>query len=143
MKVIKNDTAVLMGTWVDPGDYPNDVAAGPLPSYNYLEGVEGELVVELTDDEQFEVVLCKMLERTTDSHVVTTEDQIFSEWFDETVDPPLLDGILSCVWQGTLKGNILTLEVIEVEEDPNWQPWSAHDLVYEQDKEDRRKAQHD
>lgn len=54
MKTISNTLKVIMGRWDDPGDYPNNVAAGPLPSYDYIEDVEGELILELTDVELYE-----------------------------------------------------------------------------------------
>jgi len=47
MKIIKDTLDVEIGTWDDPGDYPNAVAASPLPSYNYIVDVTGEVVIEL------------------------------------------------------------------------------------------------
>jgi len=36
-----------IGRWDDPGDYPNAVASGPLPSYNYVESVIGEVCIAI------------------------------------------------------------------------------------------------
>jgi hypothetical protein len=53
IKVISNTLEVEWERWDDPGDYPNAVASGPLPSYDYAI-VEGELVIEADDPEEFE-----------------------------------------------------------------------------------------
>lgn len=37
MKIIINDLYCQIERWDDPGDYPNGLAAGPLPSYNYCD----------------------------------------------------------------------------------------------------------
>lgn len=39
-------------TWDDPGDYPNSLASGPLPSYQYLDSIDGEIVIELLGKEE-------------------------------------------------------------------------------------------
>ena len=51
MRIIKDTLEPLIETWDDPGDYPNALAAGPLPSYDYFAGFEGELVAELDEEE--------------------------------------------------------------------------------------------
>lgn len=38
--------SLLIERWDDPGDYPNALAGGPLPSHNYPAGIEGELIIE-------------------------------------------------------------------------------------------------
>ena len=47
MKILKNEFSVEMDEWSDPGDYPNGAASGPLPSYDYICGVNGELLLEI------------------------------------------------------------------------------------------------
>ena len=49
MKIISNTLEIKIGRWDDPGDYPNALAAGPLPSYDYVEEVFGALVIQLED----------------------------------------------------------------------------------------------
>jgi hypothetical protein len=47
MQVISNTLKPIIETWDDPGDYPNGLAQGPLPSRKSLAGCEGAIVVEL------------------------------------------------------------------------------------------------
>ena len=51
MKIISNDLYCRIEMWDDPGDYPNALAAGPLPSYGYCE-YGGEFVFEAESDEE-------------------------------------------------------------------------------------------
>jgi len=53
MKLISDTTEVLIERWEDPGDYPNAVASSPLPSYDYVAGIEGEIVVQLDTKDEF------------------------------------------------------------------------------------------
>lgn len=50
-KVINNTLSLLVERWDDPGDYPSGAGSGPLASYDYIAGLEGEILFELTDDE--------------------------------------------------------------------------------------------
>lgn len=47
MEILKNAFDVEFDTWSDPGDYPNGIASAPLPSYDYVAAVEGELLLEI------------------------------------------------------------------------------------------------
>ena len=49
MKITKNTLEVETDRWEDPGDYPNALASGPLPSYDYISDVLGEVVIEFED----------------------------------------------------------------------------------------------
>lgn len=56
----KEVDAAEWGTWGDPGDYPNGIASGPLPSETYLEwhseGDDFEVTIpwsEVPDDARF------------------------------------------------------------------------------------------
>ena len=51
MEMITNTLSLLVERWDDPGDYPNALAAGPLPSYEYIAGLEGELRLLLSEEE--------------------------------------------------------------------------------------------
>lgn len=53
MKVLSNSLSPLIDEWSDPGDYPNNVAQGPLSSYEFCEIVEGDLQI-LISREEFE-----------------------------------------------------------------------------------------
>ena len=54
MKILKDSLEVEIDTWDDPGDYPSGAGAGPLPSYSYVAGVNGSLVVEIPKEELLE-----------------------------------------------------------------------------------------
>jgi len=51
MKTLSDTLEAVIETWDDPGDYPSGAGSGPLPSYQYVEAVEGEVVVELEKDD--------------------------------------------------------------------------------------------
>lgn len=104
MKIVKDTLSLLVETWDDPGDYPNAVASGPLPSYDYIEGVEGEVVVELDDDELAAYHECP-------------------EDFLNDLDIERPGGVLS--WKlvvDKLEGHTMTLHAEDVEGDPDWGP---------------------
>lgn len=53
-------------TWDDPGDYPSGAGSGPLPSYQYVASVDGQLTVEFEcgdfgDEEGGDKVLSEFL----------------------------------------------------------------------------------
>jgi len=110
MKTISDTLSPLVEEWSDPGDYPNAVAAGPLPSQEYLAGVEGELKLELTDQEMLEME-------------DTFQKESFDFWIREVVDYRLPDGVGSAEWQiDRIEGNTITLSITDVEADPDYNP---------------------
>jgi len=56
MKIIKDTLEPIIETWDDPGDYPSGAGGGPLPSYKYIDGCEGELVIELAPAEILQMI---------------------------------------------------------------------------------------
>ena len=93
---IKNTLELSLDTWSDPGDYPNSLASSPLPSYNYVDSIDGELVFELTDEE-----------------IQDYEDS--EEDFVDGLELPKWDEVHSVHWLHELENNTLTLTVDEVE----------------------------
>lgn len=55
MKTIEDSLKIELDTWDDPGDYPSNAGSGPRPSYTFVAGVEGKIVVELEDDDTVEL----------------------------------------------------------------------------------------
>lgn len=51
MTIITNSLKEHLSRFYDPGDYPNGVAGGPLPSRTYVADVTGRVVIECTEDE--------------------------------------------------------------------------------------------
>ncbi len=119
MNITTDTIEPLVETWDDPGDYPSNAGGGPLPSYDYLAGLEGELIIELTATERQEM----------------REWDTISEWLAEVVEYQLPDGILSADWQCEVQGGewiwwtfwmrhrpiFVTLWSDEVEADPDYQ----------------------
>jgi hypothetical protein len=111
MKIISDTLSALVETWDDPGDYPNAIAAGPLPSYDYLAGVEGELVVEADAKEMSDIVVWGWGEFLSQNSGIKLPDGILSvEWqLDEIV--ALQHGKLGCR---------LTFSCVEANADPDY-----------------------
>ena len=111
MKIVNDTLEVLVETWDDPGDYPSGAGSGPLPSYDYLAGMEGELVYELSHKEYKE-------------YLDVIEKESLDFWMTEVSDYKLPDGIFSAKWQLDKvedgENVLLTFSVIDVEADPNW-----------------------
>ena len=111
MKIVNDTLEVLVETWDDPGYYPSGAGSGPLPSYDYLAGMEGELVYELSHKEYKE-------------YLDVIEKESLDFWMTEVSDYKLPDGIFSAKWQldKVEEGEnvLLTFSVIDVEADPNW-----------------------
>ena len=111
MKIISNTLETSIEEWSDPGDYPNAVAQFPLPSYDYIESVEGEVEVELSEEDL-----------ATYQTIKNDADDV-QEFIDQTIDPELPPEIASVVWQHEIKDNLLTLWVgEEFEPDPDFDP---------------------
>ena len=51
MTIITSSLKELLNRFDDPGDYPNGLAGGPLPSRIYVADVTGRVVIECTPDE--------------------------------------------------------------------------------------------
>lgn len=104
MKILSNTLDVEVETWSDPGDYPNSAAGEPLPSYDYVSDVIGEVRVELST---LEVV--EFLE--------TEQSKEVQDWASN-LQIPLLNGVLSIIWNVQLIGKIAVLTVAEFESSP-------------------------
>lgn len=55
MKTIEDSLKLELDTWDDPGDYPSGAGSGPLPSYTFVAGIEGKVVMELEDGDTVEL----------------------------------------------------------------------------------------
>jgi len=56
MEVIKNTLEPVIERWYDPGDYPNGLAGGPLPSKDFVAEIVGSITVRLDEEEMGEAV---------------------------------------------------------------------------------------
>jgi len=50
MKILENTLKAKWERWDDPGDYPNNVASGPLPSHDFIESIDGHVLLKIEDD---------------------------------------------------------------------------------------------
>jgi hypothetical protein len=55
MKTIGSTLKTHLERWDDPGDYPSGAGGGPLASRWFVEGVYGNIVVELTSEERADI----------------------------------------------------------------------------------------
>lgn len=111
MKVAKNTLELEIDEWSDPGDYPNAVAQFALPSYNYVSGVIGELVIELESGDEGYASLWSWV------HNLVGWPEYFMEDVEETASEELPSEVSYVTWHVTRVGNVLTLEVDEFEAD--------------------------
>ena len=102
MRLISRNFHAVEGHWDDPGDYPNGIASGPLPSYSFIESIDGECEVELSDAERQEWIA-----NQDDPDYVAVSDPVDKA----TIGIP--DGISVQRWETTLNENTLTLSVLE------------------------------
>lgn len=120
-KVLRDTTDILVDPGDDPGDYPNNVASGPLPSRPFIAGIEGEIKVKLRAwwlpfIGWFGGEVAEVRELLADD----LQDE-FRDWVDDHVKYGPYHGVLSFTWTKELKGRILTLWVEgDVEPDPDY-----------------------
>ena len=82
MIILENNLSVEIETWDDPGDYPNAVAAGPLPSTSEAV-LDGDVVIELTPAE-----LVEMLGDLLDEIELPRHVESVSSWSVKVVQQP-------------------------------------------------------
>jgi len=110
MKVISDTLYIEIGEWSDPGDYPNAVASGPLPSFDYIEEVTGEVVIELEEGDN-----------PVPSGSYKSLEEINYDVFEYlSENEPSQVNILS--WDVVCEGNKLTITVGEFEPDGDYEP---------------------
>lgn len=111
-KLLKNEFELLIETWDDPGDYPNALAAGPLPSYQYLAGMEGDARYQLTYAEW---------------QALQADPQAYIQ---DELQPPLPDGIRQVLSWGCDSGYFTEDQLLPPEQ-RRWfvDVWSQEDEV--------------
>ena len=126
MKTLSNTLALEIETWDDPGDYPSGAGAGPLPSYDYVAGVSGEIVVELSSADFEEMVEGGFLSKEVADAIVES-DGIPPEYYLEIKNFILdqvdfsLNKVCITKWTATFKGLQAFLEVEDFDAD-SWEP---------------------
>jgi hypothetical protein len=92
MKILKNEFGIEWDSWDDPGDYPCGAGGSPLPSYNYICDIPGELVIELEPSDE-----------------IDPEKDDMGELANEHADLP--SGVRVSDWAWSVSGNKVTLSV--------------------------------
>jgi len=85
MKIIKNTLEVITSVWEDPGDYPNALARGPLPSHLCVEDISGYLLIQVDK-----------ADKEDDDYGYSTESLM--QYLMEPIDIKV-DGVLITSWQ--------------------------------------------
>jgi hypothetical protein len=113
MKIITNDLYCRTEIWDDPGDYPNNCAGYPLPSYGYCE-YGGEFIFEAENDEEI-----KELE---------TVDDWIDEWANNDCD---IERYCSPRYKCVVEGNRCTVTITDAEyDDPGYDGPDRHEDDY-------------
>ena len=115
MKVIKDTLEIEIDRWDDPGDYPNAVASGPLPSYDYISDVIGEVVIELEDGDD-----------PVESGSYASLEEVNYDVF-EALEEAVPEQVTVSKWDVTREGNRLTITVADFEAEPYEAPEPDYD----------------
>lgn len=103
MKIISNDLYCGIERWDDPGDYPNSLASGPLPSYNYCE-YGGEFIFEAENEDELKEL--------------DTVDDWVGEWIINECE---VDSYCSPSYKCEVEGNRCTVTITDAEcEEPEY-----------------------
>ena len=122
MKTLSNTLELAIERWDDPGDYPSAAGAGPLPSYNYVAGVDGSIVLELESADFTDMVDLGFLSKEEADAIEETEEIVRSglspvvkdyvlEYLECATDA--LEHVKPTKWEITFNKLQATLEVIE------------------------------
>src|SRR6516162_10687083 len=139
MKTLSNTLSLEIEHWDDPGDYPSGAGGGPLPSYDYVAGVSGEVVIELSSADFEEMIEGGFLSKEVADAIVES-DGIPSEYYLEIKDYVLehveytLDRVHVTKWTATFKGLQAFLEVEDFDAD-SWEPEGEPEERDYEDKE--------
>ena len=143
MKRLRNTLQPKIERWTDPGDYPSGAGGGPLPSHDYVEAIEGEIIVELEQEDtlsEVTLVLGDVMRLTLDQLQRTA----IQSWLDEEpqgLDPEVA-GLTVSKWDvGKIEGNRITLKVEEFECELPEPPEPDYDPMEEVERRERRDAQ--
>ena len=134
MKIIENTLKLEIECWTDPGDYPSGAGGGPLASYDFVAGVDGNIVVELGAADWTSINAYADVDMTTTKMVeawVADSPGIQSDVPGLTVKKWCVEG---------LKGDRLELSVDEFEADapePPEREYSYEDEVERREARDR------
>lgn len=133
MKTITNTLKLRIDRWSDPGDYPSGAGGSPLPSRDFVEGVDGQIVVELSREDwtgiNDHMDMDVTTERAITSYLADNPGEVKHGIPELAVQTWCIDG---------LAGDRLTLCVDEFEARTYDPPEREYDPCDAYDREERR-----
>ena len=136
MKVIENTLNLAIERWNDPGDYPSGAGGGPLASYDFVAGVEGDITVELGIEDWNAI--------HEHADVDMTDTKMVAAWLEDNPGEIRTDqpGLTVSKWTlEDLRGDLLTLSVDGFEADCPGPPEREYDPMEEIERRERREKQ--
>lgn len=98
--IISNTLEFVKETWDDPGDYPSAAGSGPLPSCQYYESCNGEVVIQFSADElnedgtvPFDETISELI---GDIEIPAEIHSIKWQWECESLPSPLIGARITC-----------------------------------------------
>lgn len=137
MKIEDADLEVMVDRFTDEGDYPSNAGSGPLPSYSYVGGIEGTVVIrlELADAGRFQAL---ELDWDVDADVAQflLDD---GEAHDALIDNVPL-GIVVKSWKverrladGSVVISVAKFDAEWYDAEPEWGDWGCDGFTYGED----------
>lgn len=116
VRLISGNLNPYMASWDDPGDYPSNAGSGPLPSYSYVEDVEGSLSVLISDPNTIQIL------SASTGHLADNLIEDVNPDLHELLDQEVPSGINVQHWAFTMikstpNGNIYEFKVADFEDD--------------------------
>jgi hypothetical protein len=133
MKILSNTLKPVIERWSDPGDYPSGAGSGPLPSYDYVEYIDGQVVIELGEVE---------IGNMEGDLSITSVRDYFSDNAGQ-IDHDV-SGLTVKVWEVfRVEGTTVTLQVEEFECDAPEPDYPDYEPEYDYEAEVERKERED
>ena len=131
MKILSNTLKPVVERWDDPGDYPSGAGSGPLPSEDYVEYIDGQIVVEIDPIEWNSWLGEPVTHEGVRDWLCDNPGEIDHDVSGLTVKKWSLD---------KLEGNRATLSVEEFECEPPEPPKREYDYTEQWERRERREA---
>ena len=83
MKILENTLKVKLGRWDDPGDYPSNAGSGPLPSHDYVEEIEGHVLLKIEnvgDLSEFREGIAYLVDLPEDNLWLSWNIELLPDW---------------------------------------------------------------
>jgi hypothetical protein len=111
MKIQSITFSPLVEKWDDPGDYPSNAGQFPLPSYYYLEAVEGDVKVKIESTDG-DLLTFPEYTKLDNGDFEEQHSELYEEVFQH-----IPAGISVFHWEVSRDGDILSVAATEVEDD--------------------------